>query len=128
MKFINFSDIENDIINIALAKKDIEEFWISKGIIENHLSLTNFIKAIEFDKSIYINKKTNLTVALSFIVTENDEYMFISSPITKEDEIFLFNHRYRDNLTEVDMNKLFLEGIYDLPNEQYFVMDGKFYH
>lgn len=128
MKFINFSDIENDIINIALAKKDIEEFWISKDIIVDHLPLSEFINAISFDKTIYYNKKTNNTVALSFIVTNNDEYMFISSPINEEDEIFIFNHRYKDNLNKVDMTSYILEGNYDIPDDKYFIIDGILYN
>ena len=68
MKIVNISDLEHDLYDIAIAKQDVENFWIKKGILKEHLSYTQFISLLNLGETSFVNNAENITIPLSFII------------------------------------------------------------
>lgn len=128
MIFINLSKIEQDLLEFAKAKDDFETLWISKGAISERMRIAEFVSCIDLQKTTLFIKRENIYVAVSYMISEKNEYMFYYADIdlTINDKNFLESTKYLDNLKTVSPYDLAESGVSTPQDNYYYIIDGNF--
>lgn len=127
MIFINLENIERELLGFALAKDDFENLWMEKGLIENRMTISEFIASINLSKTMLYIARNNKYVPFNYMVTKDKEYLFYCGEINLADKEYIANHKYLDNLKKVDINKLMLENKYKPDGDYFVIMNNEFY-
>ena len=127
MIFINLENIERELLGFALAKDDFENLWMEKGLIENRMTISEFIASINLSKTMLYIARDNKYVPFNYMVTKDKEYLFYCGEINLVDKEYIANHKYLDNLKKVDINKLMLENKYKPDGDYFVIMNNEFY-
>ena len=119
MKFVNLANVEKELLNFALAKYDFENLWISKGVIQDRLTIAEFISCIDIEYNILCINKTNSYVPFKYMfhVGELDEYA----------KSYLEVNKYLDNIKKIDQNKLVANDIDRPLGDFYLIINNEMY-
>lgn len=125
MEYINLNT--NDPEEIVLAKAELNKILLDKEIIENKLSIDEFIKYLKIDKNILVtsdNKVIPFSIQkfdnyeTTFFVSENENKNILNIQLSKIN----FDLSELTHLTRIDVYKDILVG------KNFFIIDNEYYY
>lgn len=129
MVFINLTNIEDNLLEFALAKDDFEKMWMKKNVISDKMKIADFISCINLQHAVLYIKRLDEYVPVSYMVSEKDEYIFYctNNSLNNDDKQFLESTKYLDNINAIQITDLVAAGLTKPSNDHYYVIDGQFY-
>lgn len=123
MKFINLNNIEIALLDFAMAKDDLENIWLSEGLIETPLNIRDFIACLDISKNSMFVKRTQSYVPFKYMVGNKDSYIFYFGELNEKDKKYLEEHKNIADLHLVNPMDLVKNNL-SVPNSEYFFIDG----
>ena len=122
-----YIDISKDFLNLLLANRDISNYRIERGEIENEMGIDECIKFLDLVHTIYYYDENNI-FPFAIYKTDKAEYLFYTGNDTSDkDKLFnvLESINYNlSNLTLKDKKEVVLEKLYEAPR---FIINSQIY-
>lgn len=123
MKFVNINDIED----LVLAKHDINLMLIEDNIVEDKLSINDFLDIYAMPNYVYVVNGINIPFKLLNI--RDMHYVFVTN--YNKEELELLENKIR--LLKYDMNNLIKLNFNDMinmtdpTNDNFVIINGQYY-
>lgn len=122
-----YIDISKDFLNLLLANRDISNYRIERGEIENEMGIDECIKFLDLAHTIYYYDENNI-FPFAIYKTDKAEYLFYTGNDTSDkDKLFnvLESINYNlSNLTLKNKKEVVLEKLYEAPR---FIINSQIY-
>lgn len=121
-------NINDNIENLFVAKKNIEDYLIDNGDITEKMTINKFIEYLRFGDNAFVNHIQDIIIPFTIINTNKTRYIF--NVCNSEDESKILSSALSSIEYDISkLNKVSITDIFNnkLSNKDFFIIKKNYY-
>lgn len=121
-------NINDNIENLFVAKKNIEDYLIDNGDITEKMTINKFIEYLHIGDNAFVNHTQDIIIPFTIINTNKTRYIF--NVCNNEDELKMLSSTLSSIEYDISkLNKVSITDIFNnkLSNKDFFIIKKNYY-